>query len=51
MTLYEELMWRGLIKDVAGEDLQKKLDEEKVTFYWGTDPTAFAKRLAVTNEE
>ena len=40
MTLYEELMWRGLIKDVAGEDLQKKLDEEKITFYWGTDPTA-----------
>lgn len=45
MTLYEELMWRGLIKDVAGEDLQKKLDEEKVTFYWGTDPTADSLHL------
>ncbi len=45
MTLYEELMWRGLIKDVAGEDLQKKLDEEKITFYWGTDPTADSLHL------
>ena len=45
MTLFEELMWRGLIKDVAGEDLQKKLDEAKVTFYWGTDPTADSLHL------
>lgn len=45
MTLYEELMWRGLIKDVAGEDLQKKLDDEKITFYWGTDPTADSLHL------
>ena len=45
MTLYEELMWRGLIKDVAGENLQKKLDEEKITFYWGTDPTADSLHL------
>ncbi len=45
MTLYEDLMWRGLIKDAAGEDLQKKLDEEKVTFYWGTDPTADSLHL------
>ena len=45
MTLYEDLMWRGLIKDVAGEDLQKKLDEEKVTFYCGTDPTADSLHL------
>ena len=40
MTLYEELKWRGLIKDVAGEDLERKLNEEKISFYWGTDPTA-----------
>ena len=25
MTLYEELEWRGLIKDVAGEDIKDKL--------------------------
>lgn len=40
MTLYEELKWRGLIKDEAGEDLKDKIDNEKVTFYWGTDPSA-----------
>ena len=40
MTLYEDLMYRGLIKDVAGEDLEKKLNGEPFNFYWGTDPTA-----------
>lgn len=45
MTLFEELEWRGLIKDRAGEDLEKKLNEEKVTFYWGTDPTADSLHL------
>ena len=42
MTLFEDLKWRGLIKDVAGEeaDLQKVLDGKPFTFYWGTDPTA-----------
>ena len=40
MKLYEELKWRGLIKDEAGEDLKDKLNNEKVTFYWGTDPSA-----------
>lgn len=25
MTLFEELQWRGLIKDTAGEDLADKL--------------------------
>lgn len=40
MNLYEDLQWRGLIKDVAGEDLKDKLNGEPITFYWGTDPTA-----------
>lgn len=40
MTLYEDLEWRGLIKDVAGNDLKDKLNGEPITFYWGTDPTA-----------
>ena len=42
MTLYEDLKWRGLIKDVAGEEseLQKVLDGKPFSFYWGTDPTA-----------
>ena len=29
MKLYEDLMWRGLIKDVAGEDLKEKLPNSK----------------------
>lgn len=40
MNLYEDLMYRGLIKDVASEDLKKVLNGEPITFYWGTDPTA-----------
>ena len=40
MTVFEELKWRGLIKDVAGENLAEKLNGEPITFYWGTDPTA-----------
>ncbi len=40
MTLFEELKWRGLIKDISSPDLEKKLNEEKLTFYLGTDPTA-----------
>ena len=40
MTFFEELKWRGLVKDIAGEDLEDKLNNEKITFYWGTDPTA-----------
>lgn len=40
MTLWEELKWRGLVKDVAGDDIADKLNNEKLSFYWGTDPTA-----------
>lgn len=40
MTLFEELKWRGLIKDISSPELEKKLNEEKLTFYIGTDPTA-----------
>ena len=40
MTLYEDLKWRGLIKDEAGENLKEKLNEGNLTFYWGTDPSA-----------
>lgn len=45
MTLFEELVWRGLVKDVAGEDIADKLNNEEVTFYWGTDPTADSLHL------
>ncbi len=40
MTLFEDLTWRGLIKDISSPELEKKLNEEKLTFYIGTDPTA-----------
>ena len=45
MTFFEELQWRGLVKDVAGEDIVDKLNNEKITFYWGTDPTADSLHL------
>ena len=45
MTLYEELKWRGLVKDVSSLEIEKKLNEEKITFYWGTDPTADSLHL------
>ncbi len=59
MKLYDELVYRGLIKDISSPEIEKLLNEGKVTFYWGTDPTAdslhlghysslvTAKRLAV----
>ncbi|MBQ8379797.1 MAG: tyrosine--tRNA ligase [Clostridia bacterium] len=40
MTVYEDLQWRGLIKDISSEDLIEKLNNGKITFYLGTDPTA-----------
>lgn len=45
MTNWEELKWRGLVKDVAGDDIEDKINNEKVTFYWGTDPTADSLHL------
>ncbi len=45
MTNWEELKWRGLVKDVAGDDIADKINSEKVTFYWGTDPTADSLHL------
>lgn len=40
MTLFEDLKYRGLIKDITSPELEKKLNEESLTFYIGTDPTA-----------
>lgn len=39
MKLSEELKWRGLINDISDPEILNKLDNEKVTFYIGTDPT------------
>lgn len=40
MTLYEDLKWRGLIKDVTSPELEEKLNKGGMTFYIGADPTA-----------
>ena len=40
MTLYEDLKWRGLIQDISDEKLIDKLNNQSLTFYIGTDPTA-----------
>ena len=40
MKLYDELKWRGIVKDVSSPELEDKLNNEKLTFYLGTDPTA-----------
>ena len=40
MTLYEDLKWRGLVQDISDESLIDKLNNESLTFYIGTDPTA-----------
>ena len=40
MTFYEELKERGVVKDVSSPDLEEKLNNESLTFYIGTDPTA-----------
>lgn len=40
MNLYEDLQWRGLIKDVTSPELEEKLNKGGMTFYIGADPTA-----------
>lgn len=39
MKLSEELKWRGLINDISDPEILNKLDNDKITFYIGTDPT------------
>ena len=39
MNIYEDLVYRGLIKDISSPDLKEKLNEGGITFYIGTDPT------------
>lgn len=39
MGIYEELEWRGLIKDVSSPDIREKLNAGGMKFYIGTDPT------------
>ena len=39
MGIFEELEWRGLVKDVSDPKLRDKLNAGGMTFYIGTDPT------------
>ena len=45
MTNWEELKWRGLVKDVSSEEIENIINNKRVTFYWGTDPTADSLHL------
>lgn len=40
MSLYEELSWRGFIKQMTHDELRTVLDTEPLTLYCGFDPTA-----------
>ena len=40
MNCFEDLKWRGLIKDISSDEIKNKLNNESLTFYIGTDPTA-----------
>ena len=40
MRFFEELKWRGLVYDMTDPELEKALDEQRLTFYIGVDPTA-----------
>lgn len=45
MKLFDELKWRGLIKDITSPELEEKLNNGGMTFYIGTDPTADSMHL------
>lgn len=40
MTFFDELITRGVVKDISSPELKDKLNNESLTFYLGTDPTA-----------
>lgn len=40
MNLFQELKWRDLLFDVTDPELENVLENEKLTFYVGADPTA-----------
>ncbi len=40
MNCYEDLKWRGLVQDISSPDLIDKLNNDSLSFYIGTDPTA-----------
>jgi len=45
MKIFDELKWRGLIKDISSPELEEKLNGGGMTFYIGTDPTGDSLHL------
>ena len=45
MKIFDELKWRGLIKDMTSPELEEKLNNGGMTFYIGTDPTGDSLHL------
>ena len=39
MNLYDDLKWRGLLKDISSPKIEELLNKGGITFYIGTDPT------------
>jgi tyrosyl-tRNA synthetase len=39
-SLWEELLWRGLVHQTTDPELARRLDDDRVTAYVGFDPTA-----------
>lgn len=40
MNFFEELQWRGLVDNVTSDQVADKINNDHLTFYIGTDPTA-----------
>lgn len=40
MNLFEELKWRGLVDNTTSPELEDAINNDSLTFYIGTDPTA-----------
>ena len=45
MKIFDELKWRGLIKDITSPELEEKINNGGLTFYIGTDPTGDSLHL------
>lgn len=45
MKLFDELKWRGLIKDMTSPEIEEKINNGGMTFYIGTDPTGDSLHL------
>ena len=49
MNFFEELKWRGLVKDVTDEEGLKERIQNPMTVYCGFDPTADSLHIGHLN--